>query len=349
MPVLPVLPLLLPVLPLLLPVLPVQTQTPIATRPHAHGHTQDRQHKGNPAGKEDCSVLFGRSERAQSFTGRAQPRAGRSILRPQRIVTYFWEGQREPSNCCWERDCNPFSLPPTLTQTQTHRRRPPHSPGFAQDSNIVRRTSKLFVYPHPNAIVLRRVQTLGRLVNSSPLKPCSDVMRQIITVVVPKISLRQDHRCGHRRIVQTEVDHRTACQLLILCHFRQFALERERVFQQDPRATWMRPLVCLTLWTSDVAQEQRMIKFFHTWRHARRLSAWKILEWWCRRHHFVTGRQRWCHGCNVSVWHWLKRCFWSPNNWLRSSWQRITGGLSSLRKLVCIGGIRRLCAAWRVT
>ena len=43
------------------------------TRSHAHGHTQDRQHKGNSAAKEDCSVLLGRSERAQSVAGRAQP------------------------------------------------------------------------------------------------------------------------------------------------------------------------------------------------------------------------------------------------------------------------------------
>ena len=42
----------------------------------------------------------------------------------------------------------------------------------------------------------------------------------------------------------TEMDHRTACQLLILCHFRQFALECERVYQQDPRATWIPLLSC---------------------------------------------------------------------------------------------------------
>ena len=32
------------------------------------------------------------------------------------------------------------------------------------------------------------------------------------------------------------------------------------------------------------------------------------------------------------MWHWLKRGLRSWNDWLRSSWQRNTGGLSSLRK-----------------
>ena len=35
------------------------------------------------------------------------------------------------------------------------------------------------------------------------------------------------------------MDQRIACQLLIPCHFRQCALGRERVQQQDPRATRM--------------------------------------------------------------------------------------------------------------
>ena len=60
------------------------------------------------------------------------------------------------------------------------------------------------------------------------------------------------------------------------------------------------------------------------------VSSWKTLKWWRRRHGFVAARQRRCHGCNVSLWHWLKRCFWSRNDWLRSSWQRNTGGLSYL-------------------
>ena len=56
----------LPHLPLL-PVLHPQTQTPIATRLHTHGHTQDGQHKGNSAAKEDCSVQLGRSEKTQCY------------------------------------------------------------------------------------------------------------------------------------------------------------------------------------------------------------------------------------------------------------------------------------------
>ena len=114
----------------ILPVLPVllhadtdtHSHTPTRTRPHRRLTTQ-----GNSAGKEDCSVLFGkvrestkcnresttahgkvnsaatedcyvllgRSKRSQSVTGRARPRTGKSILRPQRIVTHFLEGQRE--------------------------------------------------------------------------------------------------------------------------------------------------------------------------------------------------------------------------------------------------------------
>ena len=38
---------------------------------------------------------------------------------------------------------------------------------------------------------------------------------------------------------QTEMDQQTACQLLVLCHFRQFALGRAHEYQQDPRVTWM--------------------------------------------------------------------------------------------------------------
>ena len=72
-----------------------QTQTPIATRPHAHGHTSNRQHNWNSVAKEDCSVFQRRSERTQSVTGRAQPRTGRSIPSPKRIVLYFWEGPRD--------------------------------------------------------------------------------------------------------------------------------------------------------------------------------------------------------------------------------------------------------------
>ena len=86
-----------------------QTQTPVATRPHAHGHTQDRQHKGNSAAKEDCSALLRRSKRSQSVTGRHKfAREGqfcghRGLLR------------------CWERDCNPPSLPspPLLPSFET--------------------------------------------------------------------------------------------------------------------------------------------------------------------------------------------------------------------------------------
>ena len=46
---------------------------------------------------------------------------------------------------------------------------------------------------------------------------------------------------------QIEMDHRTPCQLQMLCHFRQFALERERVYQHDPRATWMEQQVRLDM------------------------------------------------------------------------------------------------------
>ena len=46
------------------------------------------------------------------------------------------------------------------------------------------------------------LQTLGRLANSTLLKLCSDVMRQIITVVIPRISLRQKQRHSNRRVVK---------------------------------------------------------------------------------------------------------------------------------------------------
>ena len=36
-----------------------------------------------------------------------------------------------------------------------------------------------------------------------------------------------------------QLDRRAACRLQILCLFRQFALERERFYQQDTRLTWM--------------------------------------------------------------------------------------------------------------
>ena len=55
---------------------------------------------------------------------------------------------------------------------------------------------------------------------------------------------------------QTETDHRVACRLRILCHFRQFAVGRERVQQQDPRATWVELQMCCA---SDTAQELRMV------------------------------------------------------------------------------------------
>ena len=44
-------------------------------------------------------------------------------------------------------------------------------------------------------------QTLSRLANST-LKLCFDVVRQIVTMVISRISLRQDHICGQRRIVK---------------------------------------------------------------------------------------------------------------------------------------------------
>ena len=155
---------------------------------------------------------------------------------------------------------------------------------------------------------------------------------------------------------QTEMDHRTACQLIILCHCRQSALERERIYRQDPRATWMRLQVCLTRCTWDVAQglnmmmtETQQISNFSLVASRAPPLFLETLKWWCRRHRFVTRRQRWSHGCNVSVRHWLKGRFLSWNDWLRSSWQQNTCGLSSLRKRICIVEIRRLCAAWRVT
>ena len=109
---------------------------------------------------------------------------------------------------------------------------------------------------------------------------------------------------------QTEMDHRIACVLLIPCHFRQFALGRERVQQQDSRAMWMELQMC---WASDVTRELRMMTrarqfgVFQTRRHGRCLSSWKTLKWWRRRHRFVAVKKRWCDRCNVSMWHWLKK------------------------------------------
>ena len=79
-----------------------QTQTPIGTRPHTQGHTQDRQHN---------SVLLGRSRRSQSVTGRAPPRTGRSILRPTNCYALLGRSKGTP-NCCWEQDCNLLSSSP---------------------------------------------------------------------------------------------------------------------------------------------------------------------------------------------------------------------------------------------
>ena len=64
---------------------------------------------------------------------------------------------------------------------------------------------------------------------------------------------------------RTEMDHRIACQLLSPCHSHQFALERDRVQQQEPReraqqqnprATWMELQTC---WVLDVTKELRMM------------------------------------------------------------------------------------------
>ena len=98
-------------------------------------------------------------------------------------------------------------------------------------------------------------QILSRLANSILLKLCSDMVRQIVAMVVSTILLRQDHRCFHRDR-QNETDNRIACRLLIPVHFLQFALGRERVQQQDPRVTWMELQMC---WASDATMELRMM------------------------------------------------------------------------------------------
>ena len=44
-------------------------------------------------------------------------------------------------------------------------------------------------------------QALGSLSNSTLSEVCPD-MRQITTVVIPRISLQQKHRCAHRRVIK---------------------------------------------------------------------------------------------------------------------------------------------------
>ena len=160
MPVMPVMPvqMVLPVLPVLqvLPLLPVlpdtHSHTPTRTRPHTRPTTQGEfccqrglfctlgkvrestkcylegttaHGKVDSAATEDCYVLLGRSKRSQSVIGRARPRTGRSILRPQRIVMYFWEGQREPPIVAGSAIVTPPSLPP-LPSPPSHTHTPPH-------------------------------------------------------------------------------------------------------------------------------------------------------------------------------------------------------------------------------
>ena len=44
-------------------------------------------------------------------------------------------------------------------------------------------------------------QALGSLANSTLSEVCPG-MRQITTVVIPRISLQQKHRCGHRKVIK---------------------------------------------------------------------------------------------------------------------------------------------------
>ena len=79
-------------------------------------------------------------------------------------------------------------------------------------------------------------QTLVRLANSTLLKLCPDVMWQIIGRHAQNFAAAGSE-VRSQWSDRTEMDHRIACQLLILLQFRQVALERERVCQQDLRAT----------------------------------------------------------------------------------------------------------------
>ena len=56
-------------------------------------------------------------------------------------------------------------------------------------------------------------------------------------------------------------------------------------------------------------------------------------------------RRLWRLKCNVSMWHWLKRCLRSCHRLHRSSWQRDTDVSSSLHKLIGIVEVRLLSAA----
>ena len=76
----------LPVLRILLVLPHAQTYTATHTRPTTEGKF---------CCQSGLFCTFGRSDRTQSVTGRAQPRTGRSILRLQRILMYFWEGPRD--------------------------------------------------------------------------------------------------------------------------------------------------------------------------------------------------------------------------------------------------------------
>ena len=69
-------------------------------------------------------------------------------------------------------------------------------------------TSKLLVCQHPNANVSHRVPDFGQAFGF-------DSVRQLITVVVPRIPLGQDQRCGHKRIVNLIVGLRVDCRFSV--------------------------------------------------------------------------------------------------------------------------------------
>ena len=149
---------------------------------------------------------------------------------------------------------------------------------------------------------------------AASMHPCCDFVRT--SYCTSLLAAESEVRSQEGR--QTEMDHRTACQLLILCHFRQFALERERVYQQDLRATWRKLQVCLARRNdgSDSANFE-----FST------CGVTGALE------NFET----------VASKAWLRRSETTVDS---PGAQRNTGGSSSGRKLIWMGEIRPSAFQW---
>ena len=85
------------------------------------------------------------------------------------------------------------------------------------------------------------IQILSKLANSTLLKLCSGMAQEISKIVVSRIWLRQDHRCGHRRIVKLK-------QIIGLCvdcgFFVTFVNLRLDVSVCNNRIHWQRGWNC---------------------------------------------------------------------------------------------------------